>query len=202
MSAKEYHRRHSSCYAKAREAIVTLGKALDLNTIDKEGCKMLDIAMMDYILATNNLKDIKRCLLCRNRVRLIRSHFCPNFLLTTFAKGIVLLENQMVTDIRLKPIGQTKLLKEVTYFMYCRDCELIFCKYGERQFLFEFFRVIYDGENSVQIGDRVVHYKEWLHQFCIGVIFRGMSLMSNREIVINEDELYKVFTVCREYLLG
>ena len=64
LSAKEYHQRHLSCYAKAREAIVILGKALDLNTMDEEGSKMLDIAMMDYILAPKNLKDIKRCLLC------------------------------------------------------------------------------------------------------------------------------------------
>ena len=203
LSAKEYHQRHSSCYAKAREAIVTLGKALDLNTIDKEGSKMLDIAMMDYILATNNLKDIKRCLLCRNRVKtLIRSHFCPKSLLSAFAKGIVLPENQRVIDTKLSAIGQTKSPKEVTYFMYCPNCEEIFSKYGETQFMPEFFRVVYDVENPVQTGDRIVHYKEWLHQFCIGVIFRGMSLMSNREIVTNEDELYKVFTVCREYLLG
>ena len=202
LSAKEYHQRHSSCYAKAREAIVALGKMLDLNAIDQEGSKMLDIAMMDYILATNNLKDIKRCLLCRRRVKsLIRSHFCPKSLLSAFAKGIILHENQRVIDTKLSAIGQTKSPKEVTYFMYCPECEDIFSKYGETQFMPEFFRVVYDVDNPVQTSDRIVHYKEWLHQFCVGVIFRGMSLMSNREIVINEDELYQAFTSCREYLL-
>ena len=202
LSVKEYHQRHSSCYAKAREAIVALGRVLDLNAIDQEGSKMLDIAMMDYILATNNLKDIKRCLLCRRRVKtLIRSHFCPKSLLSAYAKGIILPENQRVIDTKLSAIGQTKSPKEVTYFMYCPECEDIFSKYGETQFIPEFFRVVYDIDNPVQTGDRVVHYKEWLHQFCVGVIFRGMSLMSSRETVINEDELYKAFTLCREYLL-
>ena len=203
LSAKEYHQKHSSCYAKAKEAILMLGKVLDCNLIDKEGSKLLDNAMMDYILATNNLKDIKRCLLCRRKVKtLIRSHFCPKSLLSAFAKGIILPENQRVIDTKLSAIGQTKSPKEVTYFMYCPDCEDIFSKYGETQFMPGFFRVIYDVENPVQTGDRVVHYKEWLHQFCIGVIFRGISLMSNREVVINEDELYYIFTKCREYLLG
>ena len=202
LSAKEYHQRHSSCYAKTREAILALGKALDVSSIDQEGSKMLDIAMMDYILATNNLKDLKRCLLCRRRVKtLSRSHFCPKSLLSAYAKGVVLPQNQRVIDTKLSEIGQTKSPKEVTYFMYCPECEDIFSKYGETQFMPEFFRAIYDVENPAQTGDRVVHYKEWLHQFCVGVIFRGITLMSNREIVFNEDELYRIFTLCRKYLL-
>ena len=203
LSAKEYHQRHSSCYAKTREAIVALGRVLDFKYIDKEGSRMLDIAMTDYILATNNLKDINRCLLCRKRVKtLIRSHFCPKSLLSAYAKGLFLPKNQRILDTNLSAIGQTKSPKEVTYFMYCSDCEDIFSKYGETQYIPEFFRVIYDIENPFQTGDRVVHYKEWLEQFCVGVIFRGMSLMLNKQKVINEDELYQAFTMCREYLLN
>ena len=202
LPAKEYHQKHSFCYAKAREAILALGRLLDLNSLDQEGSKMLDVAMMDYTLATNNLKDTKRCLLCRKKVKtLIRSHFCPKSLLSAFAKGSLLPKNQRIIDTKLDAIGQTKSPKEVAYFMFCPECEDVFSKYGETQFMPEFFNVIYDVENPVQTDDRVVHYKEWLYQFCVGVIFRSMSLMSIKEYAINEDELYQTFTSCREYLL-
>ena len=41
LTPKEFHQRHASCYAKAREAIKALGKALDFKCIDEEGSKML-----------------------------------------------------------------------------------------------------------------------------------------------------------------
>jgi len=200
---REFHQRHASCYDKAREAIKALGKVLDFDCIDEEGSKMLDIAMMDYTFATNNLKDLKRCLLCRKMVKaLIRSHICPNSILSAFTTGAVRPEkSHRVIDTKLDAIGQAKSPKEVTYFLYCHDCEETFSKYGETQFVPEFFRVIYDIKHPAKSGSVRVHYKEWLHQFCVGIIFRSLSLMSNKRDVINEDEVYQVYCSCREYLL-
>ena len=201
---KQFHQRHASCYDKAREAIKALGKALDFDCIDKEGSKMLDIAMMDYALATNNLKDLKRCLLCRKIVKaLIRSHICPNSILSAFTTGAVRPEkSHRVIDTKLDAIGeQAKSPKEITYFLYCHDCEETFSKYGETQFVPEFFRAIYDVKNPAKSDSTRVHYKQWLHQFCVGIIFRSLSLMSNKRDIINEDEVYQVYTSCREYLL-
>ena len=204
LTPKEFHQRHASCYAKAREAIKALGKALDFKCIDEEGSKMLDIAMMDYVMATNNLKDLKRCVLCRKIVKALkRSHICPNSILGAFTTGAVRPEkSHRVIDTKLDAIGQeAKSPKEVTYFLYCHDCEEIFSKHGETQFLPEFYKVIYDVKNPSRSGSIRLQYKEWLHQFCVGIIFRSLSLMSNKRDVINEDELYQVFISCRDYLL-
>ena len=55
------------CYSKARQVIGILGKALDENLpgFDEECSEMLDLTMINYMHATNKLRDANRCLLCR-----------------------------------------------------------------------------------------------------------------------------------------
>jgi len=67
---KEFSELHNQCYSKTKEVISTLGVAFDDGLLknDGEGMYMLDIAMMDYIFATNKLNDLKRCYLCQKRL--------------------------------------------------------------------------------------------------------------------------------------
>ena len=60
------YKEHHNCYEMARETIKILGHARDIGGtgMDETCQKMLDFAMMDYILETNNLKGLKRCFLC------------------------------------------------------------------------------------------------------------------------------------------
>jgi len=66
---KELLRGHQACYEMTREVLKMLGRAKDDGYIEDDvmSQKMLDFAMMDYILETNKLKEMKRCFLCLQR---------------------------------------------------------------------------------------------------------------------------------------
>ena len=89
MQPKEFHQKHAACYKKAKVAIALLGNLLDSCHIDEnhECSKLLDLAMIDYLQATNNLRDCGRCLLCRKRAKLKRSHMWPKSLLDAFVSS-------------------------------------------------------------------------------------------------------------------
>ena len=55
--------KHRECYDLAREVVKILGSAKDNNCLKDHG-KKLDFAMLDYLLETNKLKELKRCFLC------------------------------------------------------------------------------------------------------------------------------------------
>ena len=66
---QELLRGHQACYEITREVLKVLGRAKDDGFIEDDvmSQKMLDFAMMDYMLETNKLKEIKRCFLCLQR---------------------------------------------------------------------------------------------------------------------------------------
>ena len=90
LSSKEFHLQSDSVYNKATRAIVDLGEAFeaDLSVADEEGLRFLDISIIDLVCHTNGLKDIARCLLCRKKSKLLRSHLCPDAILRAFATGL------------------------------------------------------------------------------------------------------------------
>ena len=59
----DFYTEHRECYELAREVVKILGSAKDNNSL-KDHSKMLDFAMLDYLLETNKLKELKRCFLC------------------------------------------------------------------------------------------------------------------------------------------
>lgn len=59
----DFFTKHRECYDLVREVIKILGSAKD-NISLKNHSKMLDFAMLDYLLETNKLKELKRCFLC------------------------------------------------------------------------------------------------------------------------------------------
>ena len=76
------------------EAVKFLSISFDQELLLKDERWMLDRAMIDYIHATNNLKDCMRCLLCLKKARDIRrSHYCPRQILERFASGCYMPDN-------------------------------------------------------------------------------------------------------------
>lgn len=63
---QEFLRGRQACYEMTREVLKVFGHAKDDGYIEDDVMtqKMLDFAMMDYILETNKLEEMKRCFLC------------------------------------------------------------------------------------------------------------------------------------------
>ena len=65
-TSSDFFKRHRDCYDNAKEVVKSFGQLRDsANGAIDPGCqKMLDLAMLDYCLETNRLKQLKRCFLC------------------------------------------------------------------------------------------------------------------------------------------
>ena len=65
-TSSDFFKRHRDCYDNAKEVVKSFGQLRDSasGAIDPGCQKMLDLAMLDYCLETNRLKQLKRCFLC------------------------------------------------------------------------------------------------------------------------------------------
>jgi hypothetical protein len=201
---KLFWKRHSACYSKTKTAILLLGSLLDKDLLDDEGSKILDLCMIDYIYETNDLQSCQRCLLCRKKNKknkLKRSHIWPRALLEDFSSGVEMPKTHRVLLVSWKSQNKYWSPKEVSFFMFCESCEALFSRHGETQFAPMFFRQIYDISmpDSSQRAS-CIEYGEWLYEFCVGVIFRGIA-QRNMLKFVNSEEIYEVLTICRNFLL-
>lgn len=75
MTRKDFFSEHKACYDMAKEVVKILGRMKDSGevTVDASIQKMFDFAMIDYLLETNKLKDLKRCFLCLKKPGLSKS---------------------------------------------------------------------------------------------------------------------------------
>ena len=204
-----YSEKRRICFEGAKQAIHLLGIAFDNDFIDPEGSQLLDTASMLALSEPSSLKIDQRCLLCRSKQKkLARSHICPRAILDDFAKacgtpssGKAFFVNwpwQSGISGTLKSAGQ------ITIKLLCNDCESILSK-NESQFVPKFFRKLYDPSSPTHIEiEQDIEYGGWLYQFCIGLIFRGMTFQysGGRDEYLNENEVYSVFVQCREALLN
>ena len=188
---KDYRFLHAQCYEKTKDVILLLGLALDSGCLDPEGSKFLDLAMIDFLHETNRLNDCSRCLLCREKKVLLRSHLWPRALLDHATSKSVSKKLMLSWDKNGRWFGP----KEVTFFMFCKTCEEILNKHGEYLFVAKFFQKICD------LTTKEIEYDKWLYQFCVGVIFRCLA-QRHMEKFLNGDELYEVFLKCRQLLLS
>ena len=202
LSVKEYHLRRLSCYKKATEVISLLGNVLDHGYIDDDGSFCLDQAMIDHLREVNS-KDRHRCLLCRRKAKLHRSHAWPESLLQAFTSGLRTDTGKTRKVFDCKKIGNSKAAGELTSWMLCTACEHILSSQAETNFAKKFFHRIYDP--SYPSHDRPkqaqsIEYEEWLYCFCISIIFRAIVRVG----ILGHScsgSIYELFQQCRKFLL-
>ena len=197
---REYNDKHKRCYDKAKAVIGALGIAMDNGLLDnkEEELRMLDVAMIDYFQET---KKLDRCLLCQRKTRLMRSHFFPKCLLKDFSSGLESGNDQRILLPSFYYRGIPKSPGEITYFMFCNDCEQFLSKHGENQFRSQFFSHIYDPNNPLQrITEQCIEYDAWLYEFCLGIILRGLAVY-HQDGFFNGDKIHELYQKCREFLL-
>ena len=189
---------------EVKRVILTLGILVDDNTIDDEGRKYLDLAMVEYIRVTNNLSACQRCLLCYSKTQLKSSHVIPNFVLSGFAKGMKSTSSKKVYC----TLDGSSDYKEYTprqaaWWMLCGKCENLLSK-DESHFAKEFFYLIYeksDADNPTR--EAQIQYSQWLYQFAAGLIFRALVINAKGIVgFLNDNALYKVFANLRKILLN
>lgn len=196
-----YWQNHSICYSKAKQAIVKLGSLLDKDCLDDEGSKFLDLCMIDYVYETNDLQSCQRCLLCRRKSKLKKSHIWPRALLEDHSSGVEMPKTRRVLLVSWQSQNRYWSPKEVTFFMFCESCEALLNRHGEIQFIPKFFRCIYDVADAQKPQSAsIIPYGEWLYEFCIGIIFRGIA-QRNMLKFVNSENIYEMLAFCRDYLL-
>lgn len=202
LSAKEYHLKRALCYNNAMEVIRLLGTALDCGYIDEDGSFFLDQAMIDHLREVNS-KDRHRCLLCRKKTKLRRSHAWPNSLLVAFTSGLRTDTGKTRKVFDSKKIGNSKAAGEVTSWMLCGACEHILSSQAETDFAKKFFCKLYDPScpsHDKPKQAQSIEYEEWLYCFCISMVFRGLVRVG----VLGHSytgKIYKIFQQCRTFLL-
>ena len=205
-NSPDYFRKREVCIGEAKQAIQSLGDSLDNSCIDQEGGYLLDTVTM---LALSESFTFNRCLLCRSKQKkLIQSHICPHAILRDFADvcGVPVGGRPFLVNWpwQLGLSGNWKSPGQVTVRLLCHNCELILSK-NESLFLPKFFRRFYDKNDPSFIeAEQDIEYGEWLYQFLVGLIFRGMSFQysGGRNEFLNEKEAYSAFIQCREALLN
>ena len=205
-SIKEYKVQHHSCYLKAKKVIQTLGAALDGGYLDAEASKFLDLSMIAYVSETNNLKPLQRCVLCRRRAPLRRSHLWPESLLQLYKSSVDSPgSHKLFYKISEDGTLSTWSPHQYSYWMFCSECEQTLSRNGETQCIPLIKTHIYNVADPSSSSQHLhIRYKEWLYHFCIGLIFRGLASPDPHVSITaftNEDEIYELLILCRQALL-
>lgn len=205
-SIKKYRVLHQSCYSKAKEVIKLLGAAADGEYLDAEASKFLDLSMITYVSETNNLHSCKRCVLCRKKTPLRRSHLWPESLLRLYKSGVDSpASHKLFYKISEDGTLSTWSPHQYSYWMFCSECEQALGRNGETQCIPLIKSYIYNAEDPSSPSQHLhIRYKEWLYQFCIGLVFRGLASPDPHVSITaftNEDEIYDLFVLCRQAIL-
>ena len=203
-NSKEYRVRHHNCVSKAKEVILILGNSLDCGFIDEEGSKILDLCMIDYVSEKNNLQSCKRCMLCRKKSSLQRSHLWPEALLNVYSMHVnAPKDHKLFYKIDRDGALTRWSSRQMSFRMFCGNCEKQFSKFGESDSIPLLTKHIYvpsDPSKSLNLD-----YKEWFYHFCIGLVFRGL-VSTDAHISLtaftNNDELYDLLKRCRHAILN
>ena len=202
----------NDCLAKVKESILLLGTAHDYDFLDEDGSKILDWAMIDFIREANELNSCKRCLLCRKKTLLKRSHIYPRSVLKVIAEAYVNEGEHRVYLHDLRGRLSAKSAGEITYWMLCGTCEERLSQNGENEFCKEFFSPIFQASQQLPekrdltlaqaaITPDSINYGQWLYNFCVGILFRGLAV-SMMPHCRNKEEIYSVFLNYRKHILS
>lgn len=200
MPAKTIEPFKSQFYRKALECIRILGHAHDNKVLDDEGSELLDHAMVDYAREMNGLKDCKRCLLCRHKKEVRRSHIIPKSILKEVANDLMVDSNDHKVFVPLIGKNIKKSAGEATFWLLCAECEERLSKNGENQFMESVYRHVCPGRR-VKVCEIAIQYGPWFYTFCIGILFRALAI-SSQFGTANDADLYLLFTFCRNHLLS
>lgn len=183
------------CFCQMKDAIDLLSNALDNQCIDFEGSMLLDFAMMDCIREVNKLNQCKRCLLCRRKNELQKSHVWSESIIKRVSK-----KKFANVDAKNIMFGQNKhYLKSpgvCSFWMLCSECEELLSQNGENKFCEDFYDRVCESHGQLEIS-----YDSWLFDFCIGILFRTMSTLIMHDC-LNSNEIYNAFLLCRKHLLN
>ena len=204
LSKDAIHKQKSSSLDKLHQIVRFLGAAHDEGTIDCEGSKYLDTAMINLVME-NELKKLNRCTLClKNGVELKRSHIVPRSILDIFRRGFVQHQGNKGLTIAGGPdVLMYHTDKTITKYMLCGSCEHMLNVCGEQDFLKSFFLKIYDPSRPECLSAaEEIRYGKWLYHFCIGLLFRAIAGFIGIPDVMNNNEVYSLFVKCRKFLLN
>ncbi len=185
MDKEEEKRLVNECFESIKEVISLLGTALDEIYIDQEGSKLLDWSMMDCIRETNQLNLCKRCLLCRQRGTLCKSHIFPRFQLSRMEEKM----NSSKSFIFGLDKHQMKSAGECWLWLCCKRCEGIMTQNAENE-----FSQLFPPSGQVE-------YTSWLFNYCCTILFRTLSCVKFPR-AFNDEEVYEAFLSCRKHLLS
>ena len=198
---KEVEKLKQECYDSTKEAILILGSAQDHSFLDEEGSKLLDFAMIDYLRETNDLNRCQRCLLCRKKTKLRRSHVFPKSILKDIATDLITGDDHKVFSTMVGKIVK-KSAGEMTFGMLCGKCEQCLCQNGENQFSEHIHHKICINREVVE-SQLNLPYGSWLYDFCVGILFRSIAVSTVfNEFRFSGESLYKLFCNCRKHLLS
>ena len=184
------------CAQKAKEAVKTLGFALDQGILDEEGSYLLDVAIINYFLLKQELKSLNRCFLCRRKgVKLRGSHIYPKFLLKNALEGSV---NGIKFETAAPLHSISGKFREDTVntckcHLLCERCEQCLTQNGEDYFSNYFLPKISEVQ-PFEYGSKV-------YSFCVGIIFRCF-VASGFFLYPNSREMYSILVACRKHLLS
>ena len=91
----------------------------------------------------------------------------------------------------------------LTFHMLCSDCEQLLSSSCENAFKSHFFMNIYQTDRPQSIKEaQCIEYGEYLYRFCLSIAFRAIPILREGISVYgNKATIYKLFTICRQYLL-
>ena len=166
----------------------------------------LDIALMECI-RFNELQNIKCCVLClKQGQKLQRSHIIPRSILQCFRKAVQQYSGNIAFEMDnpfTHSYGMLFTDKTLAKYMLCKSCEAILNDNGEQHFYQNFFQKIYDPVNEDCLSRaHEISYTHWLYHFSIGIIFRCIAAFTGIPSVVNDHEVYSLFTCCRKFLLN
>ena len=198
---KDSEKIKEECYAKTKECILLLGNAYDNAFLDSEGDQLLSLAMIDLVRETNSLNQCKRCLLCRNKAALQRSHIFPKSILKEIASDMVVGHDHKV----FMPLLGKRVKKsagEATFWMLCSQCEQLLCQNGENQFVELIYKKIHPEQDTVFLSDLKLPYSEWMYNFCIGLLVRALAVSDQYSTFGRDSSISSLFCWCRQQLMS
>ena len=173
------------CFNYMKEAISLLGNALDQNMLDTEGSTLLDWAMIDCVSTTNQLNLVKRCLLCRLKKPLRKSHIWPLSIIKSLTESTR--DNSCIFGLNKH---QLKTVGVCIYHMLCSECEERLSQNGEN-----------DYHKIFQPACEEISYSSLLFSLCAGIVFRCLSTVALFPKHFNDSKVYEVLLECRKHIL-